>query len=640
MIDETPRLTAVRLVINNAEAWQPPPEPDPDPDPPPWDEPPPRPEDNQGSGDPPPPPSAPLPDGLPVVPLGLTGDQYHYLDDNRQLRTLKAEKHGHLNLRALFGRHTHLLKAHWPRKKQNRDSGEWETVGWKPEELADALMRACAAAGIWSPFGRVRGVGSWAHDDGRLVLHCGDQVLIGPAALPGDAAIAADQMMMQVLRPGVLGRHVYPAAEPQPRPWDQAVDAAPAAALLARLRTWAWKRPELDAHLMLCWIGAGLLGGALDWRPSAWVTGDKSTGKSTLHQLIERLLGAHARVGGVSVSAASIWQTLGYACLPVCVDQLEADEDNRSAKRVIELARDAASGGVIMRGGADHNAVQFHARSCFLFSSVLIPPMRGAEKSRLAILELQPLPEGAPAPVLDLAELGELGRKLRRRLLDQWPRFAQTFRVYRAALAAAGHGGRSGDQFGTLLACGDLLLSDAVPAESDDGVQEWVAALAPTLLPELLGQEADHAKCVDHLTSWVQEVRGVMRPLASLIAEAAYRELDEHPPPDPELLPHVIEQQQKDRARAAAAVLLPLGLKVVCREGAWYLAVANSHQGVARIFQQSHWAGQSGATGVHVQALRRVPGAIDAPANLRFGAKAYRAVLVPLDAVLGPEGGG
>lgn len=608
-------------------------------EPPPWEDPP-APEDERGGGPPAGGGSAALPEGLPVVALGVHGDLYHYLDYLRQLRILKAEKHGHLNLRAMFGAHTHLLKQHWPRKKQNRDSGEWETVGWKPEELADALMRACAGAGVWSPFGRVRGVGAWAHDDGRLVLHCGDQVMIGPAALPGDVGVSADQVMCQVLRPGVLGRHVYPAAEPQPRPWDQAVDAAPAMTLLALLRTWAWKRPELDAHLMLCWIGAGLLGGALEWRPSAWVTGDKSTGKSTLHALIERLLGAHARVGGVSVSAASIWQTLGYSCLPVCVDQLEADEDNRQAKRVIELARDAASGGVIMRGGADHNAVQFHARSCFLFSSVLIPPMRGAEKSRLAILELLPLPEGAPAPVLDMGALGELGRKLRRRLLDQWPRFVETFRVYRAALAAAGHGGRSGDQFGTLLACGDLLLSDAVPAEGDDGVQEWVAALAPALLPELLGQEADHVKCVDYLTSWSVETRGVIRPLASWIAEAASRELDEHPPPDPMLLPSEIARQVRDRARTAAAVLLPLGLKVVCVEAAWYLAVANSHQGVQRIFGGSHWTGQSGAVGVHVQALRRVPGARDAPSNLRFGAKAYRAVLVPLDAVLAPEDGG
>jgi predicted ATPase len=37
---------------------------------------------------------------------------------------------------------------------------------------------------------------------------------------------------------------------------------------------------------VLGWIAAATIGGALDWRPSLWITGDLSTGKSTL---LERL---------------------------------------------------------------------------------------------------------------------------------------------------------------------------------------------------------------------------------------------------------------------------------------------------------------------------------------------------------------
>ena len=41
-----------------------------------------------------------------------------------------------------------------------------------------------------------------------------------------------------------------------------------------------------------------------------------------------------------------------------------------------------------------------------------------------------------------------------------------------------------------------------------------------------------------------------------------------------------------------------------------YLAIANAHAALAQLFTNTHWAGKSGALGVWVQALRRVPGAL------------------------------
>ncbi len=255
-----------------------------------------------------------LPHTCPVEPLGVFGEMFWYIDALRQLRGLKAKEHSKLILTGLFGTHLALLYDAWPRVNK-----EGKTVGWRAEAVAEALMVACSRRGVWDVWGRVRGSGAWKDAEGGLVFHCGD-VIISAAA----------------------HHHVG-------RP-----------------------RPQVDAQLLLGWVCAGLLGGALDWRPLVWITGDKATGKSTLHQVLHAVFGDDGILSVSDVSAAGIWQKLGHSTLPVAIDELEAEEDNRKAQNVIKLARQAASGGVILRGGADHAATEFKARSCFLFSSILV----------------------------------------------------------------------------------------------------------------------------------------------------------------------------------------------------------------------------------------------------------------------------
>jgi len=69
-----------------------------------------------------------------------------------------------------------------------------------------------------------------------------------------------------------------------------------------------------------------------------------------------------------------------------------------------------------------------------------------------------------------------------------------------------------------------------------------------------------------------------------------------------------------------------------------FLAVANSHQGLSQLFRGTHWADRSGASGVWVQSLRRIPGAMP-HAGLRFNGHYARATIVPIERVLSVEGG-
>lgn len=580
MTADNNKLTPVRLVFDRGEEVDAPAPP-----------PPPPPEEDEYEPK--------LPEACPVVPLGVLGDTGYFLDDLRQLRAVAAREMSRLGILALFGRRNHLLYEFWPRRKQAED-GAWITTGWRPELAQEALMSAAARKGVWNPFDRVRGCGSWLDDNGGLLLHCGDTL------------IAANRR----LAPGVVGRYVYPAAPPAPQPWPVAVpgEGGPAATLLSTLQSWNWRRRDLDALLLLGWIGAAMIGGAIDWRPCCWITGGKSTGKSTLQKLLQRLFDG-ALISVSDASAAGVWQKLGHATVPVAIDELEAEEDNRQAQRVVKLARQAASGGLVLRGGADHTGSEFMARSCFLFSSVLMPPLLGQDRSRMAICELGEL-TGDAAPDIAPARLRELGQQLLRRLVDRWPAWNDTLAVYRQALADVGHGARGADVFGTLLAAADLLLHDAAP--HSDHAAELAERLAVLSLAESDDDMRDEERCLQHL-------------LTSII------------PPDGSSNKHAVGEWVRRAAGGthfdadaamAQQILGTYGVKVLRAPGAGgkadRLAVANAHAGLARLFAGTHWASRSGTSGVWSQALKRLPMTESSKKTLWFAGGSGKATVLPL----------
>ena len=573
-----------------------------------------------------------LPDDAPVECLGIAGELCFYLDANRQMRTVKAKDHSRLNVYSLFGQHAAYLYEVWPRMKQDKD-GTWFSTGWMPEAAAESLMQACARRGVWDVTGRVRGLGGWVAPDGGLVLHCGDAIWVGPG--PGNGAGI-------YLAPGAYGPYVYPAAMAGPRPHDEAQpggEAGPGWHLLELYKSWNWRRGEDDARLLLGATGAMILGAALDWRPSTWITGDIATGKSTLHKLLKLVVGGILSTS--NTTAAGIWQKVGHSALPVAIDELEAKSDNRKAEAVLELAKEAASGGVILRGGQDHIGAEFYARNCFLFSSVLIPPLTSADISRMSILELGAL-DGLTPPKLDETALADLGRRLRRRLCDGWPDFAERLERWRQQLATAGHKGRGADQFGTLLAIADMLLFDDLPdreADEADRLAAWTKPLAAHLLAARDQGAADHTLCVHHmLTSPADAWRGGAREtIGTYIRRAAG-----------------LDKTASDAARREADEILGrIGLRVIDEpdhetgERAAWLAVANTHQGLAVVFKDTQWAARSGKLSVWMQAMRRVEarradgGRIVALADSRsFNGISCRCTLVPLAAVFPEDSAG
>lgn len=564
-------------------------------------------------------PPAALPEGCPVTPLGTIGQKNFYLDATAHYVELTAKEHGRNNISQLFKHKNQLLFGddYWPRKtevklrdargKVVKDAAgdpvyEWVVNGFAADKAADALIAACGAKGTWNPRERMRDVGAWAGAAGELILHCGDVVWVNGVWID----------------PGEIGDYVYPAGEAVLRPPPDVAPRAAIEKLYRLLQSWNWRRGELDARLLLGLIAAMMICGALECRPTGWVTGDSGTGKSTLQKLLGWLFG-RLILQTADATEAGLSQELGLSTRPVAVDELEADEDNRRVAAVVKLATLAAYGNRKVRGGSDHKSVEFALRSAFLFSAVLMPPMRPQDRNRQAILELDDLRPGQKLPEMSREAAAKMGTALLGRMARGWARLPATLARYRDALAAGGHTARGADVFGTLLACADLALADAAP-DSDAAIEEWTDQLRPQAMIETADAQRDHERMLAYLGSVGLPRDGAAlqrKSIAELALEAAtpWNEMPQGGEPQtPEL---------------AQKLLGRYGMKVVA-EGygdrrAEFFFIANSHAELAKLFQDTHWR-----DGGWVQALTRVP-LMSRPEQPEWlPGRAYRGSLIPL----------
>lgn len=536
-----------------------------------------------------------LPANCPVVPLGTKMGSYYYMDAMQQFRELKDKDHSRLIIQGLFGTHVEVLSQ----GDYARYSKKGSVDGWKPDEWAKSLMAACAVKGVFEPFEKVRGAGAWLDDDDQIVIHSGSRIFINN----------------QSFKPGVYGSYIYPAEPQRQSPAVTLLDDGEADELLQLFKTWNWQRPDLDPYLLYGWIAAASIGGALSWRPLMWITGDKGTGKSTLHDVINGIFG-NSLLSVSNTSPAGIWQKVRYSSLPVAVDEIEAEEDGRKAQAVIALARQACSGGVILRGSSEGVASEFKARNCYLFSSILIPPLMSQDRSRMAILELGRI--GGTPPKINKPHLAQLGSKLLKTMISRFDVFKQNLEVISVALREQGVPSRSCDQFGTLIAAVDTVLRPRELTVQDCSF--WLPRLKPLLVKEKYDNENDNVACSQHLLTSLCDVYrdGKRRTIGDFIAEAAGLENSKNSQPT--------DEDQKE----ANKILSSYGLRVVAdrSSGDKFLYLANNHQGLNKLFFGTRWQG-----GVYRQSLLRYQGS--EPVNtMRFGGMTSKCIRLPLDKLL------
>lgn len=581
-----------------------------------------------------------LPPDAPVKALGTQGGKVFFLDAHGQLREFSADKLARTNILHLFGDQTDWLYRLWPKIK--KEGEQYIVEDWNATHAQEQLFLACAAAGIWAPQDFVRGRGAWRLGDGGLLLHCGQHLYRSDGEWDG---------------PGVIAPHVYPAGERslEPaaiEPGAVAGDAA-AAEMLALFETWVWMR-DFDARLLLGWCGAAMMAGALKVRPLAWVTGEKGTGKSSLigeGGIVPTLFG-QGIITTANTTAAGLYQKIRHDALPVAIDEIEAKRGNAKTEAVIELARQAYSGGMVLRGGQDHDGQEFRCRSPVLFGSILIPSLLPQDLSRMALLCLRPFEAGAQPPVIDNERIRACGRAMLRRVLERWPDWDARLATWRDHLVEMGHSGRSADQFGTLLAAADLLLTDYAP--DGEFMREITAQMAPDALAETQSEDSNAERCVAYAMSrQVHQLRGGEMMLVSELVAASVGKMGEdmNNPPTPQEAQRflgragiTVAMAQIDRDNAADGFKLvkvdriaPTRVQRVLdgelsQEG--YLAVvfATQGDGVLELFRGSDWEGVPGAYNPYAQALARVPGAVRPRQTVRIGKQASKAIVIPIEA--------
>ncbi len=555
-------------------------------------------------------PSGEIWDGCPVKPLGVNGGCSYYLDVLGQLRVVA--KHEKQAVMHLYG--TRIAALCWQFPQFDRAAKRRENR-FDADLAAQAMVIACAEKGLFDPEGAVRGPGAWTDEDGNLVYHCGDRLLAGGRELPT----------------GPQGRVIYPAYPPIPSPAASADGPDPVPPLQTELESYNWRRGAVDAQIMLGALGCMILGGALEWRPQFWVTGTRSTGKSRLQGMIHMLMGGDRGIlKSENASAAAIANFLRMSTVPVALDELEPGPGLKAKEQgIVELLRQASSGGRRIRSSPDQKTHETIIRSTFLASSILIPGvLKASDRSRIQVLNLDTFPEGTPHPPALRAETWrKRGAALKRLLIDRWPSWATRLEMWREALAEHRIDGRNGDNWATILAMADMAGTAGMP--SAEALTGWAAKIAGAAREEIGEIGSDAEDVVTHLLSQPVDPmrRGQLFTLGVWVKAAGRR-----PGAGDRLFGDSVAGGVEAQARKANDYLGAFGLKVDGRPvmPVLHIATKAGFAGLNALFRGSEWEG-----GAWSQSLRRLPGAQGSPVPMRFDGVMSKVTAVPFSAMPG-----
>ena len=551
----------------------------------------------------PPPPQKPSDADMlascPVQPLGKRKGLYFYITARGEVRELRDSAHRWQGITSLFEGDLDWLFKHFPIKTEDA------VTGWKERKAATWLMRQCGRRGLFDPSHGLRGPGVWRGADKRLIVHCGDAIFDGDGWRDAGCEIE--------------GIH-YPAYPAEPRP-DLAnpATAEDAAYLHDHLGVWAWRNPPGATRLVHGWLMCAMISGAIHWRPHIWVCGDVATGKSAVEDLLTAGLGGDRSIWRASdTTEAGIRMGLDGAAKAVLLDEIEPKPGSNKVKNVVDLARLASTDrqGAVKRGSTEGLARSWHIRGCFYFTSIIHAPLKPADKKRICIIDLDPLPSaddiGAVRQTLaeGLERTRLMSPGLRARMILGWPRFIENIATYDLAMGGLGQSARHADQLGTILAAHDTALYDepvsldhAVARIEGIGIENYVTG----------ADETAHADCLAHLLSSSLAVDFTTGGTARMtIGEIAAKAL-------------TADYYQDELRRH--------GLVVREREGRRFLVVARRHRGLNDIFANTDW--EAGAWSQLFARLRTEDGKCAETPRLvvSFAGVKERAVWIPFQLI-------
>lgn len=344
----------------------------------------------------------------------------------------------------------------------------WEAM-YAPEEKMGAivdyasadLIRLCQQKGIFS-LEDVRGVGVWKERSGALLVNCGD-VIVGEGVR---------------MHPSQFdGEYVYEAGKKIIDLDNMPLENKDAARFRDICKSLTWKDNQ-SGDLLAGWIVTSAVGGCLLWRSHIFVTGQKSSGKSTVMDKIisAALRGIALKLDG-GTTEPKVRMDIGASSRPFIMDEAEAESQKAKTQMegILEYFRKANSGGKLGNANGTYNA-----RSAACFGGINPPVSQGADMDRWTLLELTPNKSGTRDQ-----DYKELLEEIREVVTDDFPDrlLARTVAnldtllynidVFVDVFSKKLGSKRAGDQIGTLVAGSHSLVSTR--KVTFDFVEEWVA---------------------------------------------------------------------------------------------------------------------------------------------------------------------
>lgn len=549
-----------------------------------------------------------MPPGCPVRVLGKKGGVTYVISAHGELHAV--ERWDLNTLANLFTPYINYLHWAWPAfGKAEGEGPDGEPLPPKVKRVERDKAALCLQAeagrrGLFDPEENERGRGGWRAQD-RMIWHSGKY--LWSVDVKTDKDNRATGWELKASQTGEHDGYFYSQKPRIMEPWKAHIDTSntPAHEIADALKSWQWERPKLDPIFTLGWIASGYLSGALSQRPILFTMGGAGTGKSTLHALIQSLYGS-ALYSTANTTAAGIYQNIGKDSRPIAVDEFERKANSFKEQAIIELARQSYSGAKGYRGGANGEGTEFQLRSPFMFSAILPPAMGVQDRTRMIILNLNPLDKrkACRQPVIH----EEWGRMLLRQVMDGFHDLHyHIMPKWRAILSDSklNWDQRAIDTYGTVLACAELLIGEEgmikagmpgnVPFDPDEAPTIDLVALVDMLY------EATAAEREAQLPKWQEVIEKIMEA-----------KIEGYRGGERQTVGAVIGELEQgeaimslDQARRQLA-LLGLGLRERKSPFEGYaLAIPHSSDNLNRIFETSEFN-----HGGWVHALRQAPGDI------------------------------
>ncbi len=512
--------------------------------------------------------------------LGYDYSEYFYLSNGSgQVKSLTADKHTLSHLLTL------APLTWWEMEFPAKQSFD---------ELAakNMLIQTNHNIGIYDS-SRIRGLGAW-EDKGRSVLHLGDTLVVDGERVPLN---------------NFKSRYIYERAISISDEDTKPLPASEANKLIQLCDMLSWEK-SINGRLLAGWCVASIICGALKWRPHMWLTGPSGSGKSwIIHSIIKYVSGPHLKGMLGSTTEAGLRNALKNDAFSVFFDEFEAEDRNAAARiqAILEFARPASSNEdskiyKAKSGGGGVNSYQ--PRSCIGVASINVNMTQKADLSRVTVLSLvngsKENFENTILPFWTSQFTPEFARGIRSRSILQIPTINKNADIFQRAVTTMMGSRRSGDQYGSLLACAYSLCSSNVvtidQAREFVGRQDWDGHV-------ITDEQGDERTCLNSiLESLIMVAPGTHLNIAELLIESDT------------IIGDCFEKK----------LLLRHGIKFVLGG----FVIANKHTGIAKMLEKTPWAGNWS------RILARLPGALKTD-NHKFHGGQSRGIMLPISYVKG-----